>query len=763
MSLALKSKVHKIIAIVLVVAVALGVLSAENMITFAYEAQTGMIYSIDKNAYVETFKEPSKTAEHLRNFEYGKPVTVIDEVKDAEGNLWYKINYVLRAGGEETSYCPAANVMLDKNMTLFAAGLVTGNNVKLRSEPGTVDTVIIASLNMGHKVELLDTRTLSNNKLWYRVRTVIKNAEGVDVTYVGWMSGTYIKEELPDIETDEAYEDYLRRVGFPESYIHNLAVLHELYPDWVFEPVKTGLDWATVIKEESYPNRNLVENTEDDAKKSTDPRAYNWKDNTWTIYDSSRWVAAHPDFIAYCMDPRNFLDATHIFMFESLSYSLSHNVNGVNAIIKNTFLDSEVTDTDGKVFTYANAFMEVGASTGVSPYHLASRVYQEQGEGKSDLISGVYAGANGIYKGFYNYFNIKASGDTTTAVIENGLAHAKTMGWTTRYASLLGGASFIANSYIKVGQNTLYFQKFDVIVQDGLYDHQYMQNVQAAISEGKKVGKGYADKQQAFVFMIPVYENMPEKAVQFTAKGNRNNYLSSLTVKGFEIGPTFDGAKTEYSLIVENSVASIEISATPVVSKSTVTGTGTLNLPVGTSVFKVNCKSESGELRTYTITVVRKEAGEDTEEDPVEPPVVEPVYSITSEKYKMGTYITGVSPETKVADFKAGFNCQNVEIKVIGADGNEKTDIVATGDKLTVYANGQVYQTYAIVIFGDVNGDGKISMGDLVKINRHILELAKLSDVYLVAGDVNQKNDGITMSDLVITNRHLLQLTTITQ
>ena len=89
--------------------------------------------------------------------------------------------------------------------------------------------------------------------------------------------------------------------------------------------------------------------------------------------------------------------------------------------------------------------------------------------------------------------------------------------------------------------------------------------------------------------------------------------------------------------------------------------------------------------------------------------------------------------------------------------------MVATGNKIAVYVDGTLKETRDIVIYGDVNGDGQISMGDLVKINRHILELAKLNGVFLVAGDVNHKNDGITMSDLVITNRHLLQLTTITQ
>lgn len=758
MNLSFKNNVQKIIAVVLVIATMFGLLSTGNVVTYAYTAQTGMIYSADKSM-VETKKEPSASAAKANGLLYGKPVTVVDEVIGADGAIWYKLTYSLKAGGTATGYCPAKNVLLDKDVTVFANGVVNANDVKLRNDAGTDRTVILVALNKGHKVELLDTTTVDGS-LWYRVRAVSNGT-----TYIGWMFGTYIDETLPDIEVDEEYEDYLLRIGFPESYVHDLAVLHALYPNWVFNPVDTGLDWNTVIENEAYPGRNLVENSEDDAKKSMDARAYDWSTNTWTIYDSSRWVSAHPDFIAYCMDPRNFLNATNIFMFESLNYSSIHNLEGVNAILKGTFMATPIANGDGTMLDYATAFMNIGKESNVSPYHLASRVYQEQGKGTSSLISGNYTGAGGAYKGYYNYFNIKATGSTSAAVIENGLKYAKQQGWNTRYASLLGGANFIAKSYINVGQNTLYFQKFDVIAQGGLYTHQYMQNVQAAISEGKKVAKGYADKTQAFVFNIPVYKNMPSEAVKFTASGNRNNYLSSITVSGHSLTPTFSGDKTEYSLNVENGVTSITVSAKAVVSTSTVSGTGTLTLREGLNTFKILCKSQSGETKTYTLTVNREASAVQPEEpQPDTPQPEEPQkHTWTSEKYKIETYITGVNPETSAADFIAGFKTENCTLKVLKSSGEENTGKVGTGNKLAVYANGALVETKEIVIYGDVNEDGQISMGDLVKINRHILELAKLNGIFLVAGDVNHKNDGVSMSDLVITNRHLLQLTTITQ
>ena len=276
------------------------------------------------------------------------------------------------------------------------------------------------------------------------------------------------------MRTDAAASSYavqLRAAGFPDSYISALSALHTAYPQWQFQAVKTGLDWNTVVSKESVNGVNLVPKTGNDATKSTADGAYDWTTNVWTVYDGSSWVGANSKYIAYYLDPRNFLNETDIFQFESLSFSKVQTKQGVSSILKGTFMENMVEDSDGSELDYAQAFMDIGEETGVSPYHLASRVRQEQGlKGTSSLISGTYSG----YKGYYNYFNVGAAGITSTLVIKNGLAYAKKAGWNTRYAALEGGAKILAKNYIGVGQDTLYFQKFNVVNQKNLYSHQYM-------------------------------------------------------------------------------------------------------------------------------------------------------------------------------------------------------------------------------------------------------------------------------------------------
>jgi hypothetical protein len=421
-------------------------------------------------------------------------------------------------------------------------------------------------------------------------------------------------------------------------------------------------------------------------------------------------------------------------------------MEGINAILKGTFMVNDRLDTDGTTFSYADVFMNAGKTYGVSPYHLASRVRQEQGVyGTSVMISGTYAG----FEGFYNYFNIGASGGDKTTVIINGLTEAKTAGWTSHYLALMGGSQKVAKNYISIGQDTLYFQKFNVVYKPGLYWKQYMQNVEAAISEGKTIGKGYYEyisAEDAFIFRIPVYDNMPEKAVTFTETGNPNNYLSDLSISGLQLTPTFDGDVTSYSVIVENAVSSINIKATAVASTSTISGTGTYTLQEGDNTIAIHCKSQSGNTRTYTVNVYRKAPDTNEEEG----------YQWNTDKYKVDTYITGVSPETSAEDFLSAFTTQGCELKLLTATGEENTGFVATGNKLAVYVDGSLVSNQEIVIYGDVNCDGKITMSDLLSVNRHIIGTIKLSEAKLEAGDVNRKGDGATMSDLLAINRHLI-------
>lgn len=330
-------------------------------------------------------------------------------------------------------------------------------------------------------------------------------------------------------KADVTYEQSLRNAGFPESYVTKLSLLHDLHPTWQFKPVlitnmKSAYTWDYVINQETSPQRNLIYHT------------YPWQDyaSSETLLESGLWRQATKETIEFFMDPRNFLDERNIFMFETLrSSGAVYTLSDIQSALNGTFM-ANATLENGK--TYAQNFYDIGAATGVSALHLATRVKQEQGTGgTSPLISGTCGntlwsyyqnGTNGApssgytesglkaYNGYYNYFNIGASGTGYFNIYLAGMQEAQQGGWRTRHAAIQGGAQKIYDKYISDYQHTLYFQKFNVHPSSGRnFWGQYMQNVSAAYSEGRSIQKTYADNgllNSAFTFEIPVYSGMPE-------------------------------------------------------------------------------------------------------------------------------------------------------------------------------------------------------------------------------------------------------------
>ena len=361
---------------------------------------------------------------------------------------------------------------------------------------------VCVSIPTGTTVEITGMDVDADWQLWFQVSLSWK-----DTSYTGYIQTGYLaysNEKLMEWENMYFPQVMLLSAGnypdveqFPASYQNKLTQLKKAHPNWVFVKQNTGLDWQTVIKNENTGERSLIQTKMGSAY-------------TNGAHGQPGWSYASEAAIKYYMDPRNFLDETRVFMFEQLTYNPSyHTQSAVQNILNSTFMKGSIP---GDSKTYAAAFFDIGSTLKVSPFHLACRVYQEQGKGESALISGTYSG----YEGYYNYYNIKASGSTNKAIIENGLTYAKQQGWNSRYKSLQGGAKILSQNYILKGQDTLYLQKYDVDNSyNGLYAHQYMQNIMAPYTESSMVKSAYQSTgaiNNSFVFKIPVYLNMPSAA-----------------------------------------------------------------------------------------------------------------------------------------------------------------------------------------------------------------------------------------------------------
>lgn len=314
---------------------------------------------------------------------------------------------------------------------------------------------------------------------------------------------------------------------FPNSYKPYLEVLKSKHPEWNFTALYTELDWNYVIDNENIFGKNLVPKSYTDEWKNTKPGEYN-------VEVDSGWVDSSRKAVEYAMDPRNFLNEVRIFQFEGLSYVENTNqLNTIEKILYGTeFYNNTVSyiNTQGQTITmkekYADLILRAAQTSKVSSYHLASRIKQEVGPFLShSSISGKVPG----YEALYNFYNIGAtSSSEPMGAIINGLKYARDgngandatktkyqIPWNTKERAITGGGIFIGSSYINIGQDTIYLQKFHVVDNRGgeLFWHQYMTNVLAPYSEANIIYKGYINSNLIdtdMTFVIPIYNNMPE-------------------------------------------------------------------------------------------------------------------------------------------------------------------------------------------------------------------------------------------------------------
>lgn len=670
------------------------------------------------------------------------------------------------------------------------------NGLNVRTGAGTTyDKLVYNDVNvkivMGTEVIILDEVTVNNvnNPRWYEIEFTYENTK-----LKGFVSASYITitqmpdsgstedttEEPGDVElSDEEFETMMEEEGFPSSYKVYLRELHEKHPDWKFKALQTGLSWDVVIENEKSKQgriRNTISCIRPISYRSTEA-LYDWTTDTYYPYDgagNNSWYAVSDDVLKYYLDPRNFLNETQIFQFESLAYSAdTQTKEGVEAILSGSFMSNTEITYEGQTYLYSDAFMAAAEYSKVSPYHLASRVRQEVGASGSGSTSGT----NSTYPGIYNFYNIGANDSATGGAVLNGLKWASDatgkaseylLPWTSQYISIKGGSYYLGKNYINKGQYTLYLEKFDVEITNGLYAHQYMTNVEAPKSEATKMYSAYESYDMLdtpMTFVIPVYLNMPSKVCALPeSTGSPNNWLKSLTLSNADLTPTFKANQVnDYDSIVEYDVKSLEIFAATVNSNAKIEISGVqsgknsvtqkINLEVGINRIPIRVTAQNGDVREYVLTIVRKE--------------VENISELFGDEFhfeQQNKVISGVSPEMTVGEFIEKLGMSTEYQPKIYRDNQEKknSDKIATSDQLKVEVSGEEI-TYQIMIYGDANGDGSVNAIDLLAVRKEIMNPGILTDLYKKAANVDKNEAGINAVDLLMIRKHILKEYTIEQ
>ena len=106
------------------------------------------------------------------------------------------------------------------------------------------------------------------------------------------------------------------------------------------------------------------------------------------------------------------------------------------------------------------------------------------------------------------------------------------------------------------------------------------------------------------------------------------------------------------------------------------------------------------------------------------------------------------------------------EIEIYHSNGELLSDDenTGTGCKIRLIDENKVIKMeYVMIIYGDVNADGKINSVDLLVLQRHILEIEKITGVFLKAGNVRKNGQNPSSIDMLKIQRHILGIELIQQ
>lgn len=507
---------------------------------------------------------------------------------------------------------------------------IAGSAVAIRTLPGTNGSLIIRT-NHGDSFNLL-----SNDKFkdqggcpdgWYKV-----SVDGRE----GYVCSTYVRVIKTTVSTDPSAvsncEKEMSSKGFPKEYWGGLCNLQINHPNWVFNPVNTGLDFKTAVEKESACGKNTLQ--------TTNPE---YIDNSCTSKTDSGYVHASQKAVAYYMNPVNFLDEKNIFMFES-----NYINTGVSDTSYEAIVNSRLSSYIKYLPTLSSALNAACKTNNVNQVMLSSRIIQElgstglatSGKYKGQLlscISGNYtsrwnkfyevkdAAGNILEKHnldhYYNFFNVGVYDGTNGDAAYRAVEAAYKRGWggtgnqtQDLVLAIGGGANFLKTKYMDKGQYTVYAHKFNIHPKSSssLYVNQYMTNLKGPSGEASIAYNAYKNAGilgSPFIFYIPVFSNVdvpidnsPGGSIGDSSNNTSNgmNTETILTSSGLKInGSYLSGIEIGSSLNdLNNKINALGGSLSGVDLKSKV-GTG----------MKINVTNGS-ETKAYTLVVKGDTSGD---------------------------------------------------------------------------------------------------------------------------------------------------------
>lgn len=180
----------------------------------------------------------------------------------------------------------------------------------------------------------------------------------------------------------------------------------------------------------------------------------------------------------------------------------------------------------------------------------------------------------------------------------------------------------------------------------------------------------------------------------------------------------------------------------------------TFRIPIYTSM------PSSAYKVSRTDTVGGKQEEENNDEKEQEKPTISPETKVSNAGYSLSTgFLTKVNIGEDMGTLRQKLSNQDAVVATLNSSWNSKTTgAIATGDIIEIDKS----KRYEAVVYGDIDGDAKVSVVDLLYLKKYILSEIKLNAANKEAADIS-KDGKADVVDLLLLKKYILNEYTIVQ
>lgn len=203
--------------------------------------------------------------------------------------------------------------------------------------------------------------------------------------------------------------------------------------------------------------------------------------------------------------------------------------------------------------------------------------------------------------------------------------------------------------------------------------------------------------------------------INHNLKDETSSYLSSLSIDGYNLNPTFEKNVTDYICVISKSVTKLDVQANAEDSEAKVKITGNTKLSQNENSIKISVTPKVGQVRTYTIKAVKTQENSLTLDSlSIEGATLSPEFE--KDVYYYETEIT-TGDDKGIAELpvNATSNNSNAKIEIVGnknlVEGNNLISIVLEDDddNVTTYQVNVMVRVNKTFVTTTQSGIGKFT------------------------------------------------------